>query len=82
MSLLTVARAEAAREAGDKPIEAQARALEFASVRHSIGNLETFPFVKERVADGSLRLRGGYFDIADGVLLALDPATGSFAPVA
>jgi carbonic anhydrase len=81
MSLLKTARTEALREAGDKPIEAQAKALEFASVRHSIDNLETFPFVKERVADGRLRLRGGYFDIADGQLLALDPESGGFAAV-
>jgi carbonic anhydrase len=81
MSLLKTARTEAMREAGDKPIEAQAKALEFASVRQSIDNLETFPFVRERVADGRLRLRGGYFDIADGKLLALDPESGAFAAV-
>jgi len=81
MSLLKTARTDALREAGDQPIEAQAQALEFASVRHSIENLETFPFVKARVADGRLRLRGGYFDIADGRLLALDPESGAFAPV-
>jgi len=82
MSLLKTARTDALREAGDQPIEAQARALELASVRHSIENLETFPFVKERVAEGRLRLRGGYFDISDGRLLALDPESGAFASVA
>ena len=81
MSLLKTAQTEALREAGDQPIEAQAKALEFASVRRSIDNLETFPFVKERVADGRLRLRGGYFDIADGKLLGLDPQSGVFEAV-
>jgi len=81
MSLLKPARMEALREAGDRPIEAQAQALEFAAVRHSIENLETFPFIKERLADGRLRLRGAYFDIADGVLLALDPDSRQFAAV-
>jgi len=81
MSLLKPARMDALREAGDKPIEAQAQALEFAAVRHSIENLETFPFIKERLADGRLRLRGAYFDIADGILLALDPDSRQFAPV-
>jgi carbonic anhydrase len=81
MSLLKAARTEALREAADQPIEAQAKALEFASVRHSIENLETFPFVKERLADGRLRLRGGYFDIADGKLFALDPQSGTFEAV-
>jgi carbonic anhydrase len=81
MSLLKTARTEALRAAGDQPIEVQAKALEFASVRHSIDNLETFPFIKERLADGRLRLRGGYFDIADGKLLALDPQSGTFEAV-
>ncbi|MDH3236735.1 MAG: carbonic anhydrase [Alphaproteobacteria bacterium] len=81
MSLLKGARTEALREAGDKPIEAQAQALEFAAVRHSIDNLETFPFIKDRLADGRLRLRGAYFDIADGILLALDPDSGAFKAV-
>jgi len=81
MSLLKTAQTEALREAGGQPIEAQAKTLEFASVRHSIENLETFPFVRDRVADGRLRLRGGYFDIADGKLLALDPQSGTFDAV-
>lgn len=81
MSLLKTAQTEAMREAAGQPIEAQAKALEFASVRHSIDNLETFPFIKERAADGRLRLRGGYFDIADGKLLALDAASGRFTAV-
>lgn len=81
MSLLKTAQTEALREAGGQPIEALAKALEFASVRHSIDNLETFPFIKERLGDGRLRLRGGYFDIADGRLLALDPESRAFNAV-
>ncbi len=81
MSLLTPARTEALRDAAGEPIEKQQQALEHASVRHSIENLLTFPFVKERVSDGRLRLRGAYFDVADGVLLSLDPETGRFEPL-
>jgi len=81
MSLLKTAQTEAMREAGDQPMDVQAQALEHASVRHSLENLETFPFIKERLADGRLRLRGGYFDIADGRLLALDPESGAFEAV-
>jgi carbonic anhydrase len=81
MSLLKDARADALREAGGQPIEAQAKALEYASIRHSIGNLETFPFIEERLAEGRLRLRGAFFDIADGILFALDPESGAFEAV-
>ncbi len=81
MSLLKAARVDAMREASGGSIEEQQRALEHASVRHSIENLRTFPFIRERLADGRLKLRGAYFDIADGKLLALDPDTGQFAPL-
>lgn len=81
MSLLNPARTEALRNAGSGSIERQQEALEHAAIRQSIENMMTFPWIKERVADGRLRLRGAYFDIADGKLLALDPDSGAFVPV-
>lgn len=78
MSLLNPAWAETSKDA---PIETQQKALEHASVRHSIENLQTFPFIKERVSDGRLRLRGAYFDIVDGKLLGLNPDSNQFEPV-
>jgi carbonic anhydrase len=55
-------------------------ALELEGIRISLANLRTFPWVREREADGSLKLHGAYFAIADGVLHLLDQATGQFAP--
>ncbi|WP_282610290.1 carbonic anhydrase [Pelagibius sp. Alg239-R121] len=81
MSLLNPARTEALRDCAGEPIEVQQRALEHASIRHSIENLKTFPFIKERLNDGRLRLRGAFFDIAEGRLLALDPESGQFEAV-
>ena len=81
MSLLNPARTEALRGAGNVSAERQQEALEHAAIRHSIENLMTFPCIKERIADGRLRLRGAYFDIADGTLLALDTDSGAFAPI-
>lgn len=80
ISLLKPARAEAA-SGPSVPIEQQQEALEHASVRHSIENLKTFPFIKRRLEAGELRLRGAYFDIANGTLLSLDPHSGRFAPL-
>ena len=54
------------------------RALEHASIINSLANLETFPFVRERLDDGTLALHGAWFDIERGLLLAYDPATKSF----
>ena len=56
------------------------RAMELEGVRVSLANLRTFPWVREREADGRLKLHGAYFAIADGVLHLLDESTGEFAP--
>lgn len=81
MSLLNPARNEALRTAHDAPAEKLQETLEHAAIRHSLENLKTFPCVKRRLADGSLRLRGAYFDIATGSLLALNPETNRFESV-
>mgnify|MGYP000935187954 FL=1 len=56
------------------------RAMEHEGVQVSLRNLMTFPWVRERVADGRLKLHGAYFAIADGELRVLDQATGAFNP--
>jgi carbonic anhydrase len=57
-------------------------ALELECVRVSLANLRTFPFVPEREGAGTLRLRGAYFAIAEGILHLLDEQTGVFSPAA
>jgi len=54
------------------------RFMEQASVKQSLKNLRTFPFIQEREELGLLKLRGAYFDIFDGKLLSFDPSSGSF----
>lgn len=46
-------------------------ALEQEGVKVSIANLQTFPFVKERIEAGRLTLHGAVFAIADGKLRIL-----------
>ena len=53
--------------------------MEHEGVRISLQNLMTFPWVRERVEDGRLRIQGAYFAIRDGQLHLLDPATGEFS---
>ena len=59
--------------------KAAVRAMEHETVRVSLANLRSFPFVAEREATGRLRLQGAYFAIRDGVLHVMDEA-GAFAP--
>lgn len=55
-------------------------ALELETVKVSLANLRTFPFIVEREKAGLLKLHGAYFGIAEGELQVLDETTGVFAP--
>jgi carbonic anhydrase len=50
------------------------------SIKLSLDNLLTFPWIADRVAEGELRLTGAMFDIRSGVLARLQP-DGQFAAV-
>ncbi|MBX3564516.1 MAG: carbonic anhydrase [Sphingomonas sp.] len=77
VDMLDEARDRIVAEYGNGPDAV--RALELETVRVSLVNLLTFPFVAERVAAGKLKLHGAYFAIAEGVLHVMDDS-GVFAP--
>ncbi|GHH07352.1 MULTISPECIES: carbonic anhydrase [Sphingomonas] len=77
IDMLDSARDRIVAEHGTGP--AAIREMELETVRVSIANLRTFPNIREAEAAGTLRLRGAYFAIADGVLHVMDE-TGDFAP--
>jgi carbonic anhydrase len=58
------------------------RAMEQAGVKISLENLRTFPCIAAKEAEGTLRLHGAIFAIADGILHLLDQSTGEFHPKA
>lgn len=57
------------------------RACEMASILVSLSNLETFPWVKERMGSGDLTLHGWYLDMEAGALLAYSPRADAFLPL-
>lgn len=61
--------------------EAQTRACEQNAVLVSLENLTTFPWARERVESGGLRLHGWYIDIATATLSVYDGETENFEPV-
>ncbi|MCJ2014354.1 carbonic anhydrase [Methylobacterium sp. J-076] len=75
-----VAPAEA--KAGDSSAPDYLTRMEHAMVSQSMENLLSFPFVKERVEAGSLKIHGAHFGVANGILLVRDPKTGDFTPAA
>jgi carbonic anhydrase len=52
--------------------------LERLSVRNSIANLRTFPYIKRLEDEGKLVLHGAWFDISSGELWVMNPETGDF----
>ncbi|MCC7411731.1 MAG: carbonic anhydrase [Gammaproteobacteria bacterium] len=52
--------------------------LEYEVVKLSLDNLRSFPWIRERIDDGRVRLHGWHFGIAAGELTTLDADTGEF----
>lgn len=77
VDMLDAAREAIVAEYGTGP-EA-VHALELETVRVSLRNLRSFPFIPQREAAGTLTLHGAYFALRDGVLHVMDES-GAFAP--
>jgi carbonic anhydrase len=58
-----------------------ATALEFESIRVTLENLATFPFVDAAMRERGLKLVGARYGVADGSLELLNPVTGAFEPI-
>ena len=79
MSIAEPARRRALALTGSA--EERRQGCEFETIKVSLDNLMTFPWIAARVADGRLALHGWYFDLPRGSLLRLDPATRGFRDV-
>lgn len=53
-------------------------ALERLSIRNSISNLRTFPYIRTLEAEAKLAVHGAWFDISTGELWVMDNTTGDF----
>lgn len=66
------------REAPRDDLDRQVCQLSRKALALSLSNLESYPFIAARLAEGSLRLRGWYFDPDTATLEELDRDSGSF----
>ena len=57
------------------------REMERRAIPVSMANLMTFPWVREAVEQGRLRLHGWWFDLEAGALLGHDEDSGEFKVV-
>ncbi len=65
---------------GKEPKDLQ-HECERESVLHSLDNLLTFPWIKDRVEEKSLKLHGWYFSIGNGELMEYNPITSNFKTI-
>lgn len=71
MAIAGAARARALEHAHHDP-EAAQTLCEHESLRISLANLLTFPWIRERVEDGRLQIHGWHFDIETAELTAVE----------
>jgi carbonic anhydrase len=81
VELLSGVRDDVLRNDGIKGAVEQQRALEWMGVLYSLGNLRTFPFIREAEQAGRLNLHGAWFSIAEAVLYWHNTDTGVFEAV-
>lgn len=66
---------------GESTLSEQLCACEQTSIMVSLENLMSFPFIKQRVEAGQLRIHGWYFDVRTGQLLSYRPDADRFVSV-
>ena len=80
-SLLEPASARISLDVEEQGVEGRQRAMEQAAIVGSLDNLRTFPYIDERVVQGTIALHGAYFDIATGDLSVYDAGRDRFVRV-
>jgi len=70
MEIAKAAREKIVNNYADEDFDAQCVRCEQASIKISLDNLKTFPWIKERYDAGKLFIHGWYFDIDSGCLFA------------
>lgn len=81
VTIAKAARERVLRELAGEPDAVQARACGQWAISLSLDNLLSFPWIRERVEEGTMALHGWYFDIDAGELLGYSPETLTFAPL-
>lgn len=78
MSLALPAKEQIDKDLSHSDPDTRAKAAEHASILLSIENLQTFPFIADRVKNKKLFLHGWYFDLVKGELWAYSQENKGF----
>lgn len=64
----------------DASLQQQCYHCELASIQHSLNNLESYPWIQNKLSSTELELHGWHFDISCGELLCYDKVQQKFIP--
>lgn len=78
MAIVDRARRKIVTEMPQASVEERAAACEQEAIIISLDNLQTFPWIRERVERRALQLHGWYFDLQAGQLLRYHPEARRF----
>ncbi len=78
MKLAEAARVSVVEDFADADVEQRQRVCEQRAILVSLQNLQTFPWIAQRVEQRTLALHGWYFDIQQGQLLGYDATLRQF----
>ncbi len=78
VNIAAAARDKVLKTMPHESMEKKTRACEQEAILVSLKNLMTFPWVRDRVAQGRLSLHGWYFDIGNGRLKYYNQVTGEY----
>jgi len=81
MSIVDEAREQALAKDELKTLDEQAHACELDAIKISLRNLQTFPWIRERVEQNRLQLHGWYYDMTLGDLLHFDDNHNDYVPL-
>lgn len=69
------------REIDIENLKSHQHLVERAAIRGSLDNLQTYPWIKQRLDDKTLQLHGWWFDLETGDLWATNEDNSTFLPV-
>ncbi len=72
---------DAAASVAHLPKAEQCACCEQEGVKLSLKNLETFPWIAQRIQDGSLKIHGWYFEVGTGILHEFDENENNFVKI-
>lgn len=81
MSIVDEARQQVLENDELKDLDEQAHACELGAIKVSLKNLETFPWIRERMQQKTLQLHGWYYDMVSGDVLRFDENSNDYVAI-